>query len=256
MLTQASALHTMVTAMEKLVYALWSDVPDRENLCRELVGPVADGLRAAGARGVQVNVDDAAVANARIRPSTFDQPIAAVVCLWVDSAAGPAAADMEQVLRAVSTRLIGYLVTESVPVPMPGPDGPGGRSPGFTNIAFLRRPAEMGFEQWRSRWQDQHTQVAIDVQGTCGYVQNLVVRALTPDAPEYAAIVEEQFPDAAATDMLAFYGVDPAMADPKAELRRRVAVMMESVGAFGADQGITVVPSSRYELGGPSHAQS
>ncbi len=241
--------------MEKVVYALWSDASDRESLRDELTGPVADALWAAGARGVQVNVDDEAVASARIRPSMFEQPIAAVVSLWVDTAVGAAATRMEELLAAASTKLAGYLVTEAVPLPMPAPDRPGARTRGFTNIAFLRRPAEMSFEQWRSRWQDHHTQIAIDVQGTFGYVQNMVVRALTPDAPEVAAIVEEQFPDAATTDMLAFYGVDPGIEDPKAELRKRVAVMMESVDSFGAGDGITVVPSSRYELRGPASAQ-
>lgn len=238
--------------MEKLAYMLWSEDPDREGYRRALLGPVADRLWAAGARGVQVNVDDAAVAEARIRPSDFADPIAAVIFVWVDSAAaGPQTAAIEEVLRAAGTRLVGYLVAESTPIPMPAAAAPGGRSPGFTNIAFLRRPEGMAFEDWREDWQGRHTQIAIDVQGTFGYVQNLVLRALTPEAPSIAAIVEEQFPDAAATDMLAFYGVDPASPDPRAELRRRVDVMMASVACFGANDGITVVPSSRYEVSSP-----
>ena len=156
--------------MEKIVYALWSGAADRQECRRELLGPVAAQLRAAGARGVQVNVDDAAVASARVRPSVFDEPIAAVLCLWVDRAAGEQFERIEQVLRSVSTRLDGYLVTESVPVAMPRAEHPGGRAPGFTNVAFLRRPAELSFAQWRSRWQDHHTQVAIDTQGTFGYI--------------------------------------------------------------------------------------
>lgn len=236
--------------MEKLVYALWSDDVDRDRCRQELLGPVSAGLQAAGARGVQVNVDDAPVAQVLIRPNTFEQPIAAVVCLWVDRAGGPEVARMEEILRGASSRLAGYVVVESVPLPMPAPDAPGARTAGFTNIAFLRRPAGMDFEHWRSRWQDHHTQVAIDVQGTFGYVQNLVVRALTPDAPEFAAIVEEQFPDAADTDLRAFYGVDPAGADPEAEFRRRTEAMKTSCATFIVDP-VTVVPSSRYEVSSP-----
>lgn len=237
--------------MEKLVYALWSDAPDREQCRRDLIGPVAADLRAAGARGVQVNVDDAVVAPVLVRHSAFAETIAAVVMVWVDRAVSEETERIEAILRGASARLDGYLVTEAVPLPMPRPERPGDRAPGFTNIAFLRRPADMGFEAWRSSWQDRHTQIAIDVQGTFGYVQNLVVRALTPDAAPIAAIVEEQFPDAAATDMSAFYGVDPADSDPKAELARRVGVMMASCEEFGATKGITVVPTSRYELSSP-----
>lgn len=242
----------MVHHMEKLVYAVWSDEPDRQSFRCELLGPVADGLRAAGARGVQINVDDAAVAAARIRPSDFDEPIAAVVCVWVDSSVhGPQTARIEEILRAAGSRLAGYLVVESTPIPMPAPAAPGERSTGFTGIALLRRPADLPFEDWREIWQGSHTQVAIDVQGTFGYIQNLVVRALTPDAPEIAAIVEEQFPDAATTDMLAFYGVGPEFPDAQAELKRRMDVMTESVARFGGKDRITVVPTSRYELLSP-----
>lgn len=239
--------------VEKLVYAVWSQL-DREDCAAQLRGPVAGALTAAGARGVQITVDDDAVAEALVRLSPFDRPIAAMIFLWVDGASAAQCAALEAALGAVADSLAGYLVTESVPVPMPAA-APGARAPGFTNTALLRRPASMDFAHWRSEWQDRHTDVAIEVQGTFGYVQNLVMRAVTADAPELAAIVEEQFPDAATTDMFAFYGVDRSAPGAEDELRRRTAVMMDSVARFGANEQITVVPGSRYTLSSPFAAQ-
>lgn len=84
--------------------------------------------------------------------------------------------------------------------------------------------------------------MAIDTQGSFGYVQNPILDALTPDAPAVAGIVEELFPMAAMTDHHAFYG----SGGDEDEFQRRFAAMMDSVGRFGADQGLDLVPTSRY----------
>lgn len=131
----------------------------------------------------------------------------------------------------------------------------GERAPGFANTALLRRTAGMDFAHWRSEWQERHTDAAIEVQGIFGYVQSLVVRAVTADAPELAAIVEEQFPDAATSDMFAFYRVDRSAPGAEDELRRRTTVMMDSVTRFGANDRITVVPGSRSTLSSPFAVQ-
>ena len=55
-------------------------------------------------------------------------------------------------------------------------------------------PTDLDVETWFTRWHVDHTPVAIETQSTFGYTQNAVVRALTPDAPGIAAIVEELFP--------------------------------------------------------------
>jgi hypothetical protein len=68
-----------------------------------------------------------------------------------------------------------------------------------------------------------------------------VVRALTPDAPTVDAIVEELFPDAAVTDLHAFFGA----ADDD-DLRSRMEQMVASTAAFGANRDIDTVPTSRY----------
>jgi hypothetical protein len=73
-----------------------------------------------------------------------------------------------------------------------------------------------------------------------------VVRALTPDAPELAGIVEELFPAEAITDLKAFFG-----AADEADLQHRLSRMVASTSAFGANENIDTVPTSRYVLKTP-----
>ena len=134
--------------------------------------------------------------------------------------------------------------TESVPLPYR--DVPGARTPGLANVALLRRPADLDAETWRSRWHLGHTSVAIETQSTFGYTQNEVVRALTPDAPPFAAIVEELFPIEAVGDLSAFFG-----AADDADLADRMSRMVASTSSFGASTNIDTVPTSRYVLRSP-----
>ena len=96
-------------------------------------------------------------------------------------------------------------MTESVPLRAPAVES-GARTTGLANIALLRRPAELDQATWLTRWQRDHTSVAIETQSTFGYTQNWVVRTLTPGAPGIAGIVEELFPTEAITDLKAFFG--------------------------------------------------
>jgi hypothetical protein len=100
----------------------------------------------------------------------------------------------------------------------------------------------MSPQEWLDDWLERHTTVAIETQGTFGYVQNPVIEPVTPEAPEVAGIVEELFPMAAMHDSHAFYG----SGGDDAELQRRFSDLMESVAHFGADHGLDVVPTSRY----------
>jgi hypothetical protein len=83
--------------------------------------------------------------------------------------------------------------------------------------------------------------VAIETQSTFGYTQNWVVRTLTPDAPGIAGIVEELFPIEAIADLKAFFGA----ADDN-DLQNRISQMVASTTAFGANENIDTVPTSRY----------
>lgn len=117
----------------------------------------------------------------------------------------------------------------------------------LANVAVLRRPEELSPEDWLHRWLVDHTPVAIATQATFGYVQNVVLRPVTADAPRVDAFVEELFPSAAISDMHAFYG----SGGDQAELDDRLTRLMASVARIGADRDLDLVPSSRYvyELG-------
>lgn len=191
-------------------------------------------LAANGVTRLQVNLDDGDVAAAmRFGPG---RAITAVVSIWTDDVA-PAL----DVVRRLDGTLDAWLVSEREPLAPPVvPDGV--RADALANVAFLRRPAALSAEAWLADWLDRHTQVAIDTQGTFGYVQNPVLEALTPDAPAVSGIVEELFPMAAMTDHHAFYG----SGGDEAEFQRRFALLMESCERFGASQGLDLVPTSRY----------
>jgi hypothetical protein len=221
----------------KLIFALHAtDVGAR------LLDPaLRDRLRSAGVRQLQVNLDDADVADAPLRfgPGT---PITAVVSTWLDDdpvegLVGPAI----EAVRAVDPTADGWRVDERRPIEPPGvPDGT--RAEALANIAFLRRPATMSPEDWLDDWLERHTTIAIETQGTFGYVQNPVLAPITDGAPEVAGIVEELFPMAAMTDTHAFYG----SGGDDDELQHRFTRLMDSVARFGADHGLDLVPTSRY----------
>lgn len=192
-------------------------------------------LAATGATRLQVNLDDDAVAPAmRFGPGA---PITAVVSVWTEQDPGAVVA----VVRRLDATADGWLVEERTPL-VPPAVADGARTDALANIAFLRRPPQMPYDAWRADWLDRHTQVAIDTQGTFGYVQNPVIEPLTDGAPEVAGIVEELFPTAATADRHAFYG----SGGDEAELQRRFTTLMESCARFGADQGLDLVPTSRY----------
>lgn len=199
--------------------------------------PFRRRLTSVGAIRLQVNVDDTHVAGAlRFGPGA---PIAAVVSVWT-------ADDVAEVVGVVADAvadpdLHAYRVTERMRLdPAPTPDGV--RAAVVAQVALLRRPASMNREDYLAYWMLQHTPIAIRMQNASAYVQNIVEEALTPLSPMIAAIVEEHFPMAALTDVHEFYG----SRGDEAELSRRMSELMTSVAAFGADQGLDLVPTSRY----------
>ncbi|QIX28663.1 EthD domain-containing protein [Nocardioides sp. JQ2195] len=153
---------------------------------------------------------------------------------------------MEEALRSAAGEIAGWLVTESVPLAPPAVP-PGDRTPGLSNIAFIRRPETMTSAQWLDRWHNHHTTLAIETQATFGYVQNTVIRSLTPGAFPVDGIVEELFPIEACTDQHAFYG---SGGDPD-ELARRMRSMFGSVSTFLEGEATGVMPTSRFVLTSP-----
>lgn len=230
--------------MEKVI-AVLQGAEFGDDWCARQRGPVANELSALGLPGLTVNVRDSAVRDSLMTLTTLDPPAAAVVSVWTQQCYGEQMTAALRLLAAECDQLAAYLVTESVPLPGPRPEA-GSRTTGLANIALLRRPAELDQATWLDRWQLNHTQVAIETQSTFGYTQNWVVRALTPDAPGISAIVEELFPLEAVTDLKAFFG-----AADDADLQDRVGRMVASTSAFGANQNIDTVPTSRYVIRTP-----
>ncbi|MGH3959216.1 EthD domain-containing protein [Mycobacterium sp.] len=229
--------------MEKVIAVLRAAKPD-DDWCARQRGPVADAILRLGVPGLAVNVRDGTVRDSLMTLTTLDPPVAAVVSLWTQQCYGELIAAALRLLDAECELLAAYLVTESIPLPAPLEIGQ--RTTGLANIALLRRSAGLDRESWLRRWQNDHTPVAIATQSIFGYTQNAVVRALTPDAPAIAGIVEELFPAAAISDLKAFFG-----AADDGDLRDRLSRMIASTSAFGANENIDTVPTSRYVFKSP-----
>ena len=230
--------------MEKVIVLL-RDAERDEGWCAALRTTVAEKLLALGVAGLSVNVRDDAVRSSLMTITTLEPPVVAVVSLWAQQSYGDQIRDAIGVLAKQCQSAAAYLVTESVPLTPPSTEL-GQRTTGLANIALLRRPDGLGRETWLSRWQLNHTPVAIETQSTFGYTQNAVWRALTPEAPPIEGIVEELFPAEAITDLRAFFG-----AADDADLQNRMSRMIASTSAFGANENIDTVPTSRYVLRTP-----
>jgi len=187
-------------------------------------------LASVGATAVQVNLDDDAVAAAlRFGPG---EPVTALVSVHTEG--DPSAVVAATAEAAGEPDLHAYRVTEKVRLdPLPVADGE--RADVYAQVALLRWSADLTREEYLTYWQVHHTPIAIRTQNTSGYVQNLVEEALTPSSPE-------DFPMTAMTDPHEFYG---SRGDEE-ELSRRMTELMASVARFGADQGLDLVPTSRY----------
>jgi hypothetical protein len=230
--------------MEKVIAVLMRPEPD-DDWCDRQRGPVADALLGLGIAGLSVNVRDSAVGHSLMTLTTLDPPVAAVVSLWTQQCYGEQTTAALNLLAAECEQLGAYLVTESVPMKPPSVEL-GSRTMGLANIALLRQPEGMDQATWLNRWQLGHTSVAVETQSIFGYTQNWVVRALTPGAPGIAGIVEELFPAEAITDLKAFFG-----AADDGDLQHRLGRMVASTAAFGANENIDTVPTSRYILKTP-----
>jgi hypothetical protein len=232
--------------VEKVIIAL-RGAPGDDAWCTRLRTEIAQVLLDTGVAGLTVNVRDAPVTDSLMTLTTLDPPAVAFVSLWTPQYYGDQIAAATTLLSSLCAQAAAYLVTESVPLAPPHTE-PGARTPGFANVALLRKPANLDDATWLHRWHRDHTQVALDTQSTFGYVQNTVVRPLTADAPPISAIVEELFPIEAVSDLHAFFG-----AVDDADLGDRMGRMVASTTAFGANENVDTVPTSRYMLRDPFH---
>jgi hypothetical protein len=209
-----------------------------------MLGDVAANLTLLGARGLSMNLaDDLSEYAQAIRITHMAEPISGTVSVWLDTHLNRA--PIEDLLASATARLAGYVVLESVPLVNTSRTVPlGQRTPGITTIGFLEKPEGMEYDAWREQWQGHHTQLAIETQSTFSYIQNVVIRPLTPDAPPWTAIVEEGFPAEAGTDPMVFY--DAGGLQEKLDENQRL--MIESCQKFIDFDQIESHPMSTYVL--------
>lgn len=229
-------------AVEKLVYLLTKEGPaPGADLRAALVEKALPALRAAGASGIALNVNDEHVAQGEgvaIRRS--DPPICAMVSFWLQSADDRA--PCEAALAPLAHALSGYLVVESRPLVHEPPLGE--RAPGANLVTCIKRKQGLSDAEFIDRWNNEHRKVALETQSTFAYVRNAVVRRLTSEGFDWDGIVEESFPIEALTDPKVWYDCSS-----EAEYERRLQRMMDSVTAFLDLSVLESTPMSEYWQG-------
>ena len=222
--------------MEKLVYVLFGGIaPDPSAL--------AARLSAHGAQRIAVNVSDEHVA-AKLgsRITRLDPTLAAVVSFWLESALDLTA--LERTLARHCAKLAGYSVLESVALANTThvAASPSERTPGVNMIACIAPKTGQPYDTWLEHWLEDHRRVALETQATYAYVRNIVVRALTPDAPPWKGIVEEGFASEAVGDPMAWYKADGS----HQKLQANVGRMIASCQAFLDLDRVESHPFSEY----------
>jgi hypothetical protein len=237
--------------MEKLVYLIW-DRPGRDaaELGRFYVDDIVPRLLALGPHGLELYVDDADAQIPTMVPVPNDElPIRAAVSLWLD--AHDFRAPYEEVLADAGIRRAGYLVTEAMYRDYGGnehaparswPDGD--RSPGIITLTVFDKPAGTDDETFYGHWYGHQSPMSEWMQPRGRYVRNAVVRALTPGAPRYKAIVAEAWHEAEyVTNLQRFFGV--AEGD---DLGERIRIMLDSTKLLYDPTTMRNVTMSEYIL--------
>ena len=236
--------------MEKLIYPLWRASSSGGDDLRDALLDLAPQLLAdEKLRGLRFAVADSAVAAAAGKRMASSEPLPdGVLSVWLDCAGSRQS--LEALLERRVDRYSCYLVTEAEPlVNVAHPPVASERVHGMCQVVFLRRPPRLSREEWLAIWQHSHTQIAIDTQGTFGYRQNVIARALSPGASPLDAMVEENFPPGAMTSDHAFYGVE---AGDDQGLQARQTALLASCARFMDFDQIDVIPMSEYVLRPPA----
>ena len=229
--------------MEKLIYLLWKDDrQSRAEFSRQILEEIAPELTEEDALGVQVNVVDEAIKPAEHMLIENSKPrYHAMISLWLETAISRPS--IEVLLGSRATRVAGYLVTESCPLPNTERLAPlGERTPGFSQVVLLQKPPRLSYPDWIEIWHNSHTQIALDTQSTFLYRQNVIARPLTYAAPHYDAIVEEAFPEAAMTSWQAFYDAQ----GNEARFQKHQQGMLDSCSRFIDFDKIDACSTSEY----------
>ena len=189
--------------MYKCAYLLWETArrPAGENRDR-LVDQCAPQMLALGLCGLTIDVDDEYSTVKSPAPKCYKgAPISAVVSVYMDSLKTCKA--IEKCLCGAGFTLAGYLVDESVYTdygdnrhsgPRSWPDGE--RSPGVLAVTLLTKPRRFTQREWLRRWHGRMSPISEKIQPRQRYVRNVIVRAITENAPAFDGLVEEVWPSA------------------------------------------------------------
>ena len=237
--------------MEKLVYLVWERPSIEPTALRtRFLDELAPRLLALQPHALQMDLDDEHAQMPSMVPVPGDElPVRACVSIWLDAHddRGP----YEAPLREAGVRVAGYLVTESMFREYGGnqhasardwPDGT--RSPGIITLTIFDKPAGVDDETFYGHWYGHQSPMSEAMQPRARYVRNAVVRALTPGAPRYRAIVEEAWPTIEhVTNLHTFFG-----ASSNEELGENIRVMLDSTKLLYDPATMRNYPLSEYIL--------
>ncbi len=233
--------------MEKLICALWApEGVSRADYAGRLKAALPSALKQAGASGIRLNVRDEAVDPAAPLLQSWQQPQQdAVVQFWLPTANAHFRRPIDDILATYSSRFAAWLVAESTIIPNRDhvPQA-GARTWGWSQASFISFRPDMSWDDAVAHWHSHHTRVAIDTQANFEYVQNIIVRALTPNAPDYDAFVEECFSPEAMTVSAAFFD---AVGDDE-KFARNTKDMAESCAGFIDFSRIDIIPTSQFDF--------
>ncbi len=120
-----------------------------------------------------------------------DKSLVGSLSIWLDCLDDRAW--IEERLWMLDIPFHGYLVTESIVLEYGERDWPAGeRSPGITLVAAFRKPRQLADHEFYRRWHEGHSKLSLELHPLWRYVRNTVARAVTTDAPDFRAIVEER----------------------------------------------------------------
>ena len=228
--------------MEKIACVLWKPAGVPDDVFGKELRAAAPELARLGAMNVRVNVVDEHVA-AGTRGARGKDGAEGRVRDVLAPRGGRPARRAARALSAHASRVAAYLVVESTPLRNTTQLAkPGERTPGFNAVTAIVPKDGLSYDEFLHRWHTEHRVVALETQSTFAYVRNEIVRALTPDAPQWAALVEESFPIEALTDQAVWYA---AVGSPE-RLERNRRRMIESCLAFLALDRVESHPMSEY----------
>ena len=192
---------------------------------------------------LQINVADGDVnAAAALVQSSYPKNPNAIIFIKVFSQYH--SENIISILSSLTSKLEGFIVSESIILHDDSKDHLGKRSEGFSQIVFLEKPIHMSEFDWFDHWTHHHTNIAIETQSNFTYVQNTIVRPLQKDSPNFIAVIEECFPSEAMSNPAVFYNAEN---NPEL-LSKNIELMMDSCGSFIDFQKIEVIPTSRYRM--------